>query len=138
MDRLLRLSLILHKLGSVKGEKNFQKMIYLLQSHGESIGYKFKWNLFGPISFNLQYDIEEAISMGFIEINRNENIPVFTSKITVQDSKYWNKRINNINLSENVVLKISSISKLLDYFSEFLSHRKGLLPIIGIVLILAT
>ena len=29
------------------------------------------------------------------------------------------------------------ISKLLDWFSEFLAHRKGLLPLIGIVLIIA-
>ncbi len=29
------------------------------------------------------------------------------------------------------------ISKLLDRMSEYLAHRKGLLPIIGIVLILA-
>ena len=28
------------------------------------------------------------------------------------------------------------ISKLLDWFSEFLAHRKGLLPLIGIVLIM--
>lgn len=28
------------------------------------------------------------------------------------------------------------ISKLLDWFSEFLAHRKGLLPLIGIVLII--
>jgi len=27
------------------------------------------------------------------------------------------------------------ISKLLDWFSEFLAHRKGLLPLIGIVLV---
>lgn len=31
---------------------------------------------------------------------------------------------------------LQRISKLLDYLSEFLSHRKGLLPIIGILLIL--
>ena len=122
MDRLLRLSLILHELGSVKGEKNLQKLIYLIQSHGESIGYKFKWNLFGPISFNLQYDLEEAIAMGFIKINRNENVPVYTSTITAQDSIYWNKRINNLNLSEDVVLNISSISKLLDYSSKYPNH----------------
>ena len=28
------------------------------------------------------------------------------------------------------------ISRLLDWFSEFLAHRKGLLPLIGIVLII--
>ena len=28
------------------------------------------------------------------------------------------------------------ISKLLDFFSNYLAHRKGLLPIIGIILIL--
>ena len=28
------------------------------------------------------------------------------------------------------------ISKLLDWFSNFLAHRKGLLPLIGIVLII--
>lgn len=28
------------------------------------------------------------------------------------------------------------ISRLLDFFSEYLAHRKGLLPIIGIALIL--
>ena len=28
------------------------------------------------------------------------------------------------------------ISKLLDWFSEFLAYRKGLLPLIGIVLII--
>ena len=27
------------------------------------------------------------------------------------------------------------ISKLLDWFSEFLAHRKGLLPLIGILLV---
>lgn len=30
-----------------------------------------------------------------------------------------------------------AISKLLDKLSDFISHRKGLLPIIGIVLIIA-
>ncbi len=122
MDRLLRLSLILHELGDVKGEKNLQKMVYLIQSHGESIGYTFKWNLFGPISFKLQNDLEEAISLGFIAVNRSDQVPVYTSKITVQDSKYWKKRIDNINLSENVVLNIGSISKLLDYSRKFPNH----------------
>ena len=28
------------------------------------------------------------------------------------------------------------ISKLLDWFSEYLAHRKGLLPLIGIVLVI--
>lgn len=28
------------------------------------------------------------------------------------------------------------ISRLLDWFSEFIAHRKGLLPLIGIVLII--
>lgn len=122
MDRLIRLSLVLQELGSIKGEKNFQKMIYLLQSHGESIGYVFKWNLFGPVSFKLQNDIEEAISLGFIKIDNKEDVPVYTSKITVQDSKYWKKRITNINLSENVVLNINSIAKLLDYSRKYPNH----------------
>ena len=62
MDRLLRLSLIIKNLGSIKGDKNLQKMIYLLQSHGDDIGYHFKWNVFGPVSFQLENDSLITIS----------------------------------------------------------------------------
>ncbi|MHA2278832.1 MAG: hypothetical protein ACXAC2_23885, partial [Candidatus Kariarchaeaceae archaeon] len=75
MDKLLRLSLVLQKLGPIKGEKNFQKLIYLLQTHGDDIGYKFKWNVFGPVSFQLENDINEAIAMGFIKKEKVEDVP---------------------------------------------------------------
>jgi uncharacterized protein YwgA len=138
MDHVIRISLILQKLGPIKGEKNFQKLIYLLQSHGDDIGYKFRWNIFGPVSFKLESDINEAITMGFIQKEKIEGVSQFRSKIDDQKSDFWRERIANIDLSEKLDVKITSVTKLLEHSRkypnqieilasvDFLKNNKGL------------
>lgn len=118
MDRLLRLSLVLQNLGSIKGEKNFQKLIYLLQSHGDDIGYHFKWNVFGPVSFQLENDIEEAINMGFIE-KKNDEVPIFYSSVNSQKSNFWKERTANIDISDKLLVKIKDVSQLLEHSQKY-------------------
>ncbi|MCE7733946.1 MAG: hypothetical protein GPJ54_03650 [Candidatus Heimdallarchaeota archaeon] len=118
MDRLLRLSLVLQNLGSIKGEKNFQKLIYLLQSYGDDIGYSFKWNVFGPVSFQLENDIEEAINMGFIEKLGGE-VPVYNSNVDSQKSHFWKERSANISMSDKLMVKIRDVGQLLEHSQKY-------------------
>ena len=118
MDRSLRLSLILQKLGSIKGEKNFQKLIYLLQSDCDDIGYRFKWNVFGPVSFQLENDIREGVNMGFIG-KQTSDIPIYYSKIDSQKSNFWKERFANMDLSEQLNFKIRDVSKLIAHSENY-------------------
>lgn len=118
MDRSLRLSLILQKLGSIKGEKNFQKLIYLLQSHGDDIGYQFKWNVFGPVSFELENDIEVGVNMGFIGKETGE-VPVYYSNIDTQKSKFWKEKFANMDLTDKLNIKIRDVGKLLEHSKKY-------------------
>jgi uncharacterized protein YwgA len=53
-------------IGSIHGNKAFQKTVYFVQRFGLDLQYDFKWSLFGPYSRQLAEEILSCVSLGFL------------------------------------------------------------------------
>jgi len=56
--RALRLLKVLDTLGPLKGRKKLHKLVYVLQSTGDQLGYEFDLHYYGPYSYSLAEDLQ--------------------------------------------------------------------------------
>jgi len=114
MDRVILLGNILNEFGPIKGEKSLQKIIYLFQQYCHHLGYRYNWNIHGPISNDLITDIHESHAIGITSIKWEDNIPIYQSNSNLSHiSKYWKEKLERDQLSNQVKIKISKIRDIL-------------------------
>lgn len=113
VDRLLTISKILQLSGPIKGEKTIQKLVYLIQSNCENLGYSFNWNKFGPVSKTLDRDLIEAEMLKLIKISWDDKIPIYDLPASVGVSEFWRKRSDNFALSGNLSSEIDRLCTIL-------------------------
>ncbi len=114
IERMVNLTELIKNIGPIQGERCLQKFVYLVQNCCESIGYKFTWNFFGPVSYELEQDITEAEVIGLVNVARDNNIPTFnygSNKVNL--SKFWQNKISNNKLSDNVLAHLPKLKKIL-------------------------
>ncbi len=104
MERLLLLTHIIEYFGPIKGEKTIQKLVYLVQSINDYLYYTFRWDVFGPVSFDIEMDLYEAEALGLIDISWENNVPIYTAIVNEYDlPNYW-KSIYNKTYPKDTVL----------------------------------
>lgn len=113
VDRLLTISKILQLSGPIKGEKTIQKLVYLIQSHCENLGYSFNWNKYGPVSKTLDRDLLEAEMLKLIKISWDDKIPIYDLPASVGVSEFWRKKSDAFALSPNLCSEINRLSAIL-------------------------
>ncbi|MHA2089801.1 MAG: hypothetical protein ACW98K_02980 [Candidatus Kariarchaeaceae archaeon] len=120
IDRVILLSHILESMGPIKGERCLQKLIYLLQTYGESLGYTFSWDYYGPVSYHIESDIDEAEALGFVNISWQNKVPMYSSKLqSVIRSEFWQKHLDQYQVPVKIKNQIPKLHKIL---SENLSN----------------
>ena len=113
VDRLLSISKILQLSGPIKGEKTIQKLVYLIQSHCENLGYSFNWNKYGPVSKALDQDLLEADMLKLIRISWDDKVPTYEFPDTVGITRYWKEKSNTFSLSSNLISEIDRLIGIL-------------------------
>ena len=93
MQRLVKLAKVVDLLGPIKGEKSLQKLIYLFDRQNNELGYSYIWKTYGPVSFQLQQDIEELRALRLITVKHENNIPIFDVPIETNISTFWRNRL---------------------------------------------
>ncbi|MGQ4834519.1 MAG: hypothetical protein ACP6IS_11580 [Candidatus Asgardarchaeia archaeon] len=94
---------VVRKLGTVRGKKALQKIVYFLESAGIPLSYMFRWWFYGPFSRELDIDIDYLIAE---DIFVYQTAPNKVAKLSVKekdfdtyplDEKYRNKIDNVLN-----------------------------------------
>jgi uncharacterized protein YwgA len=91
-------------MGSFDNRLKYQKLIYLVQNSGLSLGYGYNWYVRGPYSPSLTQDL--------FEINRNNQIFESGKRLALQNEQEIAKRIETIktllgkNIENSVFLEV--------------------------------
>jgi len=96
-------------MGSFDNRLKYQKLIYLVQNSGLSLGYGYNWYVRGPYSPSLTQDL--------FEINRNNQIFESGKRLALQNEQEIAKRIETIktllgkNIENSVFLALLNSSQ---------------------------
>lgn len=112
MERQIVLSRIIAQLGEIQGNRNLQKLFYLIQSLGYPLGYSFEWNTDGPVAPKLEQDIEEAISLGLVHKSFHNDFPIYSLNRKFNSEYIYNKFQTTI-LPNDLETKLKRIQHLL-------------------------
>ena len=113
MERQIVLSHIIEQIGEIHGNRNLQKLFYLIQSLGYSLGYSFEWNTDGPVSPKLEQDIEEAISLGLIRKSFHNGIPIYSLNSKFH-SDYIYSKFQTSTMPDELETQLKRIQHLLN------------------------
>jgi len=123
---------LLGKAGIISGRTRFQKLVFLLQEEAKiPLGYEFKPYHFGPLSFELQNDLNWMVAQGVVIEFVTEQ---YEYSLSEWGKDYFKKMIEP-SMSKNIMDAISSvvekwgfveIQKLLDYVHQ--KYREYCLP----------
>ena len=129
MERMNLLMYLLRQAGVISGKTRLQKLVFLLQEEFKvPFGYKFEPYHLGPLSFELQAEMDWLVNRGIaveyiVELNPSEGIRRYDYTLSEWGRDYFEKVVEP-NLPQEVKEKISkgveewgtkSLQEILDY-----------------------
>lgn len=130
VNRINVLISLLEKARIVSGRTRFQKLVFLLQEEAKiPLGYEFKPYHFGPLSFELQNDLNWMVAQGVViefVTEFGEGIKRYEYVLSEWGKDYFKEMIEP-SMPKNIMDAISSvvekwgfveIQKLLDYVHQ--------------------
>lgn len=112
----------------IDGRTKFQKIVYILQSHGIDFNKSFRYHYYGPYSAELQLEIEELASRGIVnEITEEPKPGYITYKYEVSDASKLNDNIDLQNKEDIIEYLNEKDSQELELISTlFFLRDKGI------------
>jgi hypothetical protein len=78
---IVLLSQLFGAVGNVQGRKKIQKMVYLLQAFGAARTFRFRFELYGPYSCDLQDKLEFYLENGLLRSTSEQLGEIGTSRL---------------------------------------------------------
>lgn len=115
MDNIFILATLLDTFGPIKGERSLQKLVYIAQTMAEIDEWNFDWNIYGPVSYEIERDLEEAEALGLLQVIwEDDGIPVYHFSYEDADlSSYWRRRYQEFVISDSLMYHLSLLKNVL-------------------------
>lgn len=115
-DSTYRLLKLFSAVQKVNGRKKLQKMIHLLESHGNDFSFKYEYHFYGPYSADLQEEVNVLVQQGFLIESHTDGTYVY--EITEKGLMFK----ENLERDGNYDFRINEdlLQKLVNESSQFL------------------
>lgn len=85
LDYQNRFAFLLKNIGQIKGRVEFQKIVFILQNEGIDFDKLYSYNVYGPFSEELQYEIDDLVKSNIIMEEKNCQDGSFVYKVNTDN-----------------------------------------------------
>jgi len=117
---------VVEGVGTIRGRKKLQKMVYILELKGADIPYKYSYHHYGPYSQQLQEEINFLVRENFLTESKENGIYVYSITSLGKEFKSTIKDTLDANIMQNLLNDLNSKSpQFLELVSTYAFLREG-------------